>query len=71
MGRKSGEELRENSKLPKYAQSVSLEKRKKKKERSGEKNVRRRKTRFISIRRSMGMQEKVLCVSMISFHGQG
>lgn len=62
-GGKSGKGLVENSKLPKSAQPVRVGKREtgEGKKMSG----RRLQMRLVSIRRSMAMEEKILCELMI------
>lgn len=66
-GGKSGKGLVENSKLPKSVQPVRVWKRKRQ-ERKKKMSRRRLQMRLVSIRGSMGMQEKMLCELMISVH---
>lgn len=67
-GGKSGKGLVENSKLPKSVQPVRVWKRKRQERKKMSR--RRLQMRLVSIRGSMGMQEKMLCELMISVHRQ-
>lgn len=68
-GGKSGKGLVENSKLPKSAQPVRVGKRERR-EREKKMSGRRLQMRLVSIRRSMAMEEKILCELMIGVHRQ-